>query len=357
MSETMRVEKDWTVRVLLRIAAIGAVALVLSGCGILEFFGFGSQAYISVDLASTADLPQPLLSRAAAPPGVEGLYFGELEVVAYDYRPGETVQTDQGGFRFDQDAQADWSYYVILQSGHDAARDNLLTDGAPINIDELNGTFGPSTPIAASFWNAVEAFEIDFLEVFMSGTGIVIGGEYMGKNADLNGLSVHPLHKYPALNGIPDYYTDTRFTGFTDNGHDINIMFANPALFSETTLIEASNGRWVDGVYDDSIQIDWSSRALSASQHDMIVSLIDQGTQRRSYSQLVIIPMPEAASITENETLQIDVMFDLETVIDPATDYDAIRAAAPGHPEVLMYSGDTDFKPFGLQVLLYNPVI
>ena len=55
---------------------------------------------------------------------VKGLYFGELEIVAYDYRPGETIQSNNGFGNGE-----DFSYWTMLQNGYDEARDRVLEVG------------------------------------------------------------------------------------------------------------------------------------------------------------------------------------------------------------------------------------
>ena len=60
---------------------------------------------------------------------LKGVYFGELEIVAYDYRPGESVQANSSW-----GSGSDWSYWVVVQSGHDAARDYVLPVGGSLEF-------------------------------------------------------------------------------------------------------------------------------------------------------------------------------------------------------------------------------
>ena len=68
------------------------------------------------------EVPARIVEQGLSTPSgaipIQGLYFGELEIVAYQYRPGASLQTGQ---HFGTNGTHDWSYWVVLQSGHDAA--------------------------------------------------------------------------------------------------------------------------------------------------------------------------------------------------------------------------------------------
>lgn len=279
--------------------------------------------------------------------GVEGLYFGELEIVAYDHRPGESVQTGTTSSGF---TGSDWSHWVALANGYDEARDNVLSQNGALDFADFGDV---SPPLEQAFVESVGTFEIDFLEVYMYRTGVIANGAYYGHNAELNGLDQHPLHKYPQWSSIDDTYTQPQFPGFDGvDGQDVNVLFARNDWFPEALTVvleqEESNGYSVKS----------SSRTLTADQKSKLESLAAQGTTRRFYHRLVIVPFsgidgpvvvalngqtPADGSAVTPDELNITVNFDLTNLLAPATDLDA-------EPPVVAYSGDANDVPFGLSV-------
>jgi hypothetical protein len=183
------------------LAALG-IGLLSAGCG---GGSGGNVPTLAVKLVSQARRAL----RAAERTAVQGLYFGELEIVAYDHRPGQSVQNNPGF-----GAGTDWSYWVVLQSGHPSARDIVLQENGAIDIMALNGEYGRQE-FGAAFQSQVGRFDIDFFEVNFHRTGVVANGGYYGMNANGNGLDKHPLHRYPALRRCPHFGTSHRtFIGF-----------------------------------------------------------------------------------------------------------------------------------------------
>lgn len=275
----------------------------------------------------------------AAGPALEGLYMGELEIVAYDHRPGEAVQTGQFAFA----PGGDWSHDVVVQSGHPAARDVLLQAGGSVDFDDLNGDY--RAPIPQEYIDQVGTFEVDLLEVVVYRPGVVVGGEYYGMNAELNGLDVHPLHNYPPLDTIPDHYATTVFAGFPNPDQTVNVFFARDDWFATPVLVEMDSA-------SGCCTVSWSSRPLSTDEQDKLESLSTQGTQRRFYSRFVVIPMAPRAplDLQAGETLSADVAFDFTGAVDFAlTDLAAIAADAKNN-SLLYFAADADGVPFGLTV-------
>lgn len=276
-------------------------------------------------------------------PTIEGLYLGELEIVAYDYRPGEAVQSEQFAFA----PGGDWSHDVVVQSGHPDARDVLLQSSSTVDFDDLNG--GYRSPIPEAYVNAVGTFEVDLFEVNLYRTGMLVDGSYYGMNAELNGSKLHPLHRYPPLDTVPDYYANTVFAGFPAVDQTVNVFFARDDWFPTPVLVQvASNGG------GDPYTVAWSSRALSKQEDTVLTSLATQGTQRRFYSNMVIVPItaPAALDLTAGDTLQVDVVFDFVGAVDfKATDLAAIAKDDSNSAE-LVYTADADGIPFSLDVTI-----
>jgi hypothetical protein len=270
---------------------------------------------------------------------VEGLYFGELEIVAYDYRPGETVQAGDGF-----GSSIDWSYWLALPSGHDSARDNVLAPGEQVDFEAMSGDF--VRPIESSFVDTIGAFEFDILEVFIHRTGVIYDGAYYGMNADGNGLSMHPLHKYPAWATIDDTFCMPEYPGVVPGNQDINVMFVRDDWFSVPTQVRIGAG--TGGPVVES-----ASTPLDADQESLVLSLVTHGTQRRSYRDLLFIPYGSA--VTADLTggvgssgsiagdVQVDVHFDLTDILAEDTDLSVPR---------VVYAGDASNVPFGLEMAL-----
>ncbi|HEX5754710.1 MAG TPA: hypothetical protein VFZ09_51475 [Archangium sp.] len=285
---------------------------------------------------------------------IQGLYFGELELVAYDYRPGVTIP--QTGQHFGGNGTRDWSYWVVLQSGHDAARDNVLQPGQQIDISALDN--GYSTPPEQDFVDQVGSFDIDLFEVYLYRTGVISNNTYYGMNADGNGSPVHPLHKYPALASLDDHFCAPEFPGQPSNIQDVNVFFVRSDWFPRSVVV---NTRQEATTSPPRLVIDHTSIPLTPDQESLVLSLVNNGTQRRFYSNLLFIPFsgPVSVDLTGTGTpvgggttpaphhyvagdFRISVNFDLSDIIDEsATDLSVPR---------VRYKGDAQHVPFGLSV-------
>lgn len=313
---------------------------------------------------------QALTSLSQALTSIEGLYFGELEIVAYDHRPGEAVQASGG---FGNGNPGDWSYWVALQSGHDAGRDNVLAPNQQIDFTAMNGDY--ARPIEQAFIDEVGEFEMDFVEVYLHRTGVIVDGKYYGMNADLNGLDKHPLHKYPQWSSIDDTFCMPVYPGFAD-GQDMNVIFARSDWFPEAVSVVVSRNGSEPPV------IESATPALTADQEAKLLSLVAQGTQRRFYENLQIIPyagpvildltngqtppalpdggqqepdeaLTSAGNVVNAKNVALSVNFDLGDILADETDLDATENGQPA-PKVV-YKGDASNVPFGL-TLTFAPV-
>lgn len=301
---------------------------------------------------------------AAKRSAVQGLYFGELEIVAYDHRPGQSVQNNPGF-----GAGTAWSYWVVLQSGHPSARDIVLQENGAIDILALNGEYGRQE-FGAAFQSQVGRFDIDFFEVNFHRTGVVANGGYYGMNANGNGLDKHPLHRYPALSGLPDFFTFPTYPGFSTpqaaQGQSHSALFARRDWFPAPVLVEIERDVGPAVITSSSI-------SLNAKQRGLLESLVSQGTRRRFYDQLIVVPFggpavvpldgqssvdvnPQSSSNPSDNTgssltkasAEIRVSFDLSDVLDPSTDFGAT-------PPSIVYKGDANHVPFGLAIEIRTP--
>lgn len=320
--------------------SVPLMGFILSGCA-SELKEGSPDRLLRARFSEVGERPELRRTARSTFSPVEGLYFGELEIVAYDYRPGETVQAGEG-FGWG----SDWSYWLALPSGHDSARDNVLAPGEQVDFEAMSGDF--ARPIESSFVDTIGAFEFDILEVFISRTGIIYDGAYYGMNADGNGLSMHPLHKYPAWATIDDTFCMPKYPGVAPGYGDINVMFVRDDWFSVPTqvrigVVAGSSARVVES----------ASPPLDADQETLVLSLVTQGTQRRSYSDLLFIPYGSAvtADLTGGVAssgsiagdVRVDVNFDLTDILTEDTDLSVPR---------VVYAGDASNIPFGLEMAL-----
>ncbi|PTL77263.1 hypothetical protein DAT35_45325 [Vitiosangium sp. GDMCC 1.1324] len=281
---------------------------------------------------------------------VQGFYFGELEMLAYDYRPGATVQ--QTGQHFGFNATHDWSYWGALMSGHESARDLVLQPGQQFDaatLDEDNS----DTP-DKDFIENVGVFDIDLFEVYMYRTGVLHDNVYYGMNADFNGSQTHPLYKYPAWASWEDHYCDPEFPGQAERSQDLNVFFVRSDWFPQPVNVTTAQE---PGTMPIRLVISHSSVPLTPDQESLILSLVNNGTQRRFYSNLLFIPMPGPVSVKIKDTasssnspgtnqyvagkFRITINFDMSDIIHPSTDWSVPR---------IRYNGDPNNIPFGLAI-------
>ena len=280
---------------------------------------------------------------------IQGLYFGELEVVAYHYRPDEAIQT--GGFASGF-GNLDWSHYVVVQSGHEAARDVVLFSNAAIDIDELNADF--RREVSREYVEEVGTFSIDVFEVNLHRNGIIFENQFFGANAEENGLEGHPLHRYPEFVEIADHFAYTRVAGFPEYEQTHNVLFVRSDWFSEPMQVAMST---MGG--DSGFEVAWSSADLSEFQEHILISLAEGGTARRGYGNLIIVPYGVVRSVDfpRDETITAVVRFDFSDAIDFSpgkTDLDAIRDEFWGQHTnngiYLWFNTDEFGVPMGLEV-------
>lgn len=301
----------------------------------------GLQPKLAAHLEDTALSAGPHALLAATSAGLQGLYFGELEMVAYDYRPGETNQEHNVSSGF---TGSDWSYWVVAPSGYDTSRDNVLKKGAMLD---------PNWYPYSQALSGTRDFQIDAFEVAMLRTGIVYENQYYGYDNPQPG-NRHILYKYPEWNGVPVHYTTPVFPGFEAAGQiqDVNVIFVRDDIVASPVDVQFSI---IPGqsAYGD---VESSSRPLTNAEHDFIVSLVHQGTKRRFYGHLVLVPFAGPVTISVNgetddasrkyswQNAQVKVEFDLSSAVN--TDIAKTDLSIP----TLTYAADATGVPLGLKV-------
>ncbi len=274
----------------------------------------------------------------------KGIYFGELEIVAYSYRPDEAIQSL--GFGGDRVTPGNWSWWVALQSGHTDGRDNVLVPGGIIDFNALNGDYGRS--LDEEYVNAVGEFRVDFFEINTYRTGIVIGEYYFGMNAEENGMEGHPLYKYPEWSSYEDYFTMPVFSGVGDfefgSDQSLSVLFARNDWFPDPVLIQMANTS-PDTVADASI-------TLTDNQKDLIESLVNEGTGRRFCGRFVVIPFDGPHTyILDGTPPTVTVDFDLSYAVNfAASDLEPESWLVPDGGATVVYNADENGIPFGLSI-------
>lgn len=277
---------------------------------------------------------------------IEALYFGELEIVAYNYRPGEEIQNNAG---FGND-NGDWSYFVLLPGGFESSRDNALFSSGVINISdylEYQYEEQPTFYFEEEYLESGIPFEVDVLEIVMHRTGVVRDGKYYGNNGAFNGHDMHPMHKYPEYSEIPNYFAYTVWPGLESNSsQDINVMFVNDTYISTPLQILTHE---IDG----QLVFTQTNRDVSLQEEEFIKSLINQGTMRRFYTYLNIIPYsgPVVWDFSNNIAPDITVKVNMDYIIDiNQTNFEEIETMEQGYWGNIYYLGGENDIPFGFNI-------
>jgi hypothetical protein len=231
----------------------------------------------SSSMAMSSKVMSRLQAQSVSP--IQGMYFGEMEIVAYNYRPGETVQTNN---TFSTN-NTDWSHWIVLSSGYDASRNNVLKHSGAIDLAKLRGGYD-STP-DYNFVSKAGSFSVDILEVYMYRIGVVQNDNvYAFDQAPAGKSSI--VYKYPEFSTFPINDTSSVFPGI-DRGmesvDEINVLFVRDDWFSQPVSILMDEHALTPTVQSSSV-------ALNQFQTTIIESMIAQGTNRRFYNNIMVIP-------------------------------------------------------------------
>lgn len=263
-------------------------------------------------------------------PLVQALYFGELEIVAYSYRPGQSIQAhfEEGGF-----VNPDWSYWVIMQSGTDAGRNNILKTGQLLDINAINRTNSVQY-IPQEFIANVGAFSIDIFEVNVAQTGVVYDSKYYGPVTSPDQLYKEPTYSSTPLNQAMVNYPG----GLLDSG-TVSILFIRSDWFPNPVVVTKQAGVYVP--------VDGGT--LTPTQQVILTNFKNGGTFRRIYNTFIIIPFDGPIGVNFNGTgssqtydTNISVTFDLANLLDPSSNFETT-------PYKVVYQG-VNYIPFGLSV-------
>ncbi|MBM9576982.1 hypothetical protein JWG45_07425 [Leptospira sp. 201903070] len=272
---------------------------------------------------------------------LQGVYFGELEIFAYDHRPGEADQ--EGNFG----SGKDWSHWAVAPSGYEESRNNILKAGEQINPNWYHSERRQRL--------SERDFEIDAFEIAMFNTGIVYNNEYYGEYiynfGEDTDIEVDPLTKYPEWKGIPKHRVWPTFTGFTSPYNIVSVIFIRNDILTSAANVEI---QW--NQQNTIPSIGNTSRSLSAEESNFILSLVEQGTRRRHYLNLVLVPYEGPFTFTFNgesdeakkryawQDYEIAVSFDLSNGID--TDPNKTDLNIPK----ILFAADSRNVPLGLKM-------
>jgi hypothetical protein len=311
------------------------------------------------------------------PAGLEGLYFGELELVAWDYRPGEAIQaldTASGFIGAGGVAPGDWSVWLPLPSGYEAARNYVLQRGQALDFGELLDD-DQRRVLPADYTAAVGAFEIDVFEVFLYRTGVVYDNALYASTAGTtanSGEGHTALYRYPQWDGIAEYPVLPSFpsatSGVSSGADAVSVLFVRDDWFGAPVTIELDTDAYATD------RVIATSRTLSTAERGYVDSLLLHGTSRRLAMRLFVVPFDGPVSIdltaastdtdatdTDDATgftpvvagssisaanLRIAVDFDLAALLADGTSFDTSGGVQPE----LIYAADSRGIPMGLNL-------
>jgi hypothetical protein len=283
--------------------------------------------------------------------GFQAMYFGDLEVVAYEYNPGGTIQANANWGNSDKD----WSYWVVLQGGSTSSRNNIIEQGSVFDLSTLGSN---SLPPGLAFKQSSTQFSVDVYEVYIDQTAVLYSGELFGGNYGSNGL---PFQKYPTLSENTVAPTVWPYYQVLGQQPTLNVWFVRDDWFPSPVLVTMTNRTTIGS----------SSVSLTAEQQTIITSLTSQGTGRRGYDELVIVPFsqfhgpfivkfPEALGAGQSRDIDEPIastnpmvwgdntLFKVNFTLD-----DSILVAPPSTSDnTVTFNGDSHDVPYGVSVSL-----
>lgn len=262
---------------------------------------------------------------------VQALYFGELEIVAYNYRPGQSVQSHfiEGGF-----INPDWSYWVILQSGTDAGRNNVLKRYNSLDINAINNQNTVQT-ISQDFIDNVGAFNVDIFEVNVAQTGVIYDYTYYGPS-----LSENQFGKYPELATLPTHPAMVNYPGGLIDSGTVSILFVRSDWFQKPIVVTKQAG-----IYQPI-----AGGTLTDEQKRILTNFKNGGTDRRIYNTFIIVPFDGPIPVhfsgqgtSQTNDVNVTVSLNLTDLLDATTNLETT-------PYTVVYRGDSNYIPFGLSI-------
>ena len=254
---------------------------------------------------------------------ISGMYFGLLDIVAYQYSPGFTDIDWGGTWNGSQygSPQPDWAHYSILADMHAEARDIVLLNGSVVDLAALN----PSPFLLEDhFKENFNDFSIDFLEVNISSPAVffknILYGMNWAGNEEWEAEFITELHsKYPDLNdfsiynfGFPYYAI---LEGFPEIDIGFSIVFARSDWFPEPVSVRLSG--WGGYGSDEPYTYEWSSKPLTDHQKKLIEGLASNPRASWGRRSHIIIPYSYMYSFGVNGPVKLAVKEDGEGMKNP----------------------------------------
>jgi hypothetical protein len=242
---------------------------------------------------------------------ISGMYFGLLDIVAYQHSPG-----------FSDHGKADWAYYYILDDSYAEARDIVLLSGGEVDLAALNPY---PYSLDERFKSVYDNFSIDFLEVNISNPGVFFGNNFYGFLSYSAGQSQQDAFnalckKYPAISnfslydfGFPFY---SNMEGFPKIDVTFSVVFARADWFPEPVFVYLES---VDGnsYTTKTYSYNWSSKPLTDHQKELLEGMAgNPGASwfRRSH---IIIPYSYMYSFGVNGPVKLAIKEGAEGMGNP----------------------------------------
>ena len=266
------------------------------------------------------------LSLTGQDSSVQGLYFSSLEILAYNYRPSETVQNHPGFYSFDASANAgnDWSYWTILPN-FEKSHNLILSANGEIDIDSFcksgNGwDLCTQSPLTNDYILAAKSFSIDFLEVYFSTISVLENNASYGQiNTGTDALAGYPEWKNAVCHEITPTFPNV-VVGHV-NITNFSILFTRDDWFPDPVTIVIDSNATYDAnnrLLDPGYSISSSSIPLTDDQKTKINSLVKEGPGQHVYQVLYLVPTKQ----------QVIDLSQAATAIQAVADAKAAQAAA-----------------------------
>ena len=244
---------------------------------------------------------------------ISGMYFGLLDIVAYQYSPG-FIDIDWGatwdGNKYGS-PQPDWAHYSILSDSYAEARDIVLLNGGVIDLAALNPY---KFTLGEHFMNNFNDFSIDFLEVNISSpavffNSILYGMNWAGNTEWEEEFRIFLHEKYPELNEFDIYNFDFPYyailEGFPEIDIGFSIVFARNDWFPEPVSVRLSG--WGGYGSNEPYTYEWSSKPLTDHQKELIEGLASNPRASWGRRSHFIIPYSYMYSFGVNGPVRLAV--------------------------------------------------
>jgi len=342
-----------------RILIIIVFGFVLSGCGDPPegSFEIGKIRTKFVTPASnqTLNMSRSLTNQNEE---ISAMYFGLLNIAAIQYSPGYEGFADYVG------NQKNFIYYNILDDKQAEARDIVLKNGGEIDFSTLNPyKFELNDHFKENFDN----FSVDFLEVYVAGSGIFFNDVFYGMGDDDDEWVDALIEKYPFLEtftvydfGFPLYNV---MEGFEYHDVSFSVAFARPDWFNEPVFVRLTDG--YTGPNPEPYEVEWSNKDLSDEQKTLVEGLANHPSASWYRRNFIIIPYsgdPVKFALNEDAEGMLNpefrISFDFTQLLTDETynniNNDGDWSQSPEGPNPAFTYRSADSIPFGLSVSIVD---